>query len=275
MATSPTPTPLLEKANLHDEKQSPTSSKTVGCTTTRKDLTGGYIARRNRGIVYLDSSSSYYTSESLSSLDLAVAPVPPIPEGIIASMARGFSTQAATLNSLSASSSAQLKSLNEFIHGEIQKRSDECMIMPATSSGSGCAPLSSTFQQTHEDLVHETSHQNVSLYNDEYEARTASLSIPAPSVSEHEVAKVKDNGSIFWETGASKRPLLAETGVGFIPINKKWNLSSDKLDKRWGGVSHHKKSHSNEASVDNVKLWLEEQQYVNTGCQPPINLETA
>ena len=177
------------------------------------------IAGRDKARVYLDSSSSYYTSDASpfrSSIDITISPVPPIPDCIIARMARSGVSSPAPTGVIQSSREVPIVSMDSFLYGEI---------------GENPNPIYEL--KTDDD-------RKTDQYQDE-------------------ISKVKDHGSSVWDAGSTRRPLLTEAGKNLILVgDKKWGNDNDKLDRR-NKIGIHKKSHSNGLITDDIKNWLDEQ----------------
>lgn len=198
------------------------------------------FAGRDKTRVYLDSSSSYYTSNApsfRSSIDLTISPVPLIPDGIIARMA----------SRISSPGEVPMISMDNFLYGETEEspnsthspKTDGLKIDDERRAGRGSVKVGPALN--HEKGV----------------VGKGDLSSNTPSQKE-EISEVKDHDSSVWDAGSTRRPLLTEAGKDLILVgDKKWDSSNDKLDKR-NKTGMHKKDHSNGVITDNIKNWLGE-----------------
>ena len=214
------------------------------------------LGGRDRSRVFLDCSSSYYTSDASSvksSIDLTLTPVPPIPHSIFA---KKFSAQSPAS------------------HPQPAKTVASCVldIGPNKVIGSRVPTSSTTYHNPNEGSEHAS--YGDSLVGPSFIEKTAPIDINNSASDVHisqDSIKIKDPGSSIWGGESPRRPLLSESAADFVLLeNKQWGLSSERLDKGWK-VATHKKSQSNGTMVDDVKGWLDEQRNINTLRRSPVS----
>ncbi|KAF8422101.1 hypothetical protein EV426DRAFT_718462 [Tirmania nivea] len=207
------------------------------------------LAGRDKTREYLDSSSSYYTSNTSSfrsSIDLAISPMPPISDGIIARMTGSRVLSPVSTSVILSQKEVPIVSIDNFPHREIE------------------GSLNSTYElKTDDDRKTDQRYLEVGLaFNHEKgvmsEGDSSSSTVPQTG----EISKIKNHGLSVWGARSTRRPLLTEASKNFILVgDKKWDNGNDEFDKR-SKVSMHKKSHSNGVITKDITNWLDEQHII-------------
>lgn len=203
------------------------------------------LAGRDKTRVYLDSSSSYYTSNASSfrsSIDLTISPVPPIPDGIIARMASRRISSPVPTSIITSPRGAPVVSMDNILYGEIEESPNPTYELKTDDSRKT--------DQRYIEVGLAFSHEKGAVGEGDSSTNIV--------LQTGEISKVKDHGSSVWDSGSTRRPLLTEAGKDLILVgDKKWD---DRFDKR-SKISH-KKSHSNGVITDDIKNWLDEQRTI-------------
>ncbi|KAF8415670.1 hypothetical protein BGX38DRAFT_1264664 [Terfezia claveryi] len=188
------------------------------------------LAGRDKTRVYLDSSSSYYTSNApsfRSSIDLNISPLPPIPDGIIARMASKKISSPVPTRVIPSPREVLMIPTDNFLY--------EPKIDDAKKTDQKYLEVGLAF--SHEKgVVGEGDSSSNTVF------QTA------------EISKVKDHGSSVCDTESTRRPLLTEAGKDLILVD----------DKKWdnGKNIRHKGSHRNGVITDDIKYCLDEQHII-------------
>lgn len=240
------PTRILSARNIgtHDKAQSavemPGGTITIHGPTIESNTS---LASRGHNRIYLDNSSSYYTSNASSrrsSIDLSVSPVPPIPVGIITSRSTGYVSPHKTTPAVQSLNVTAACLKNDFENIDERDRVTQ-------GCGVGIGP---------------GARKEIICVGSSATAR----------VSQEDESKTGDYGSNIWEVGCLRRPLLTEAGKNVIPVaDKQWELSNEKLDKH-GKTDTHKKSPSDGFNSNDVTCWLDDQCKIGN-MQPSLSSE--
>lgn len=205
------------------------------------------LAGRDKTRVYLDSSSSYYTSNASSlrsSIDLSIKPVPPIPQSLVSRVLYSNYTEASHPLGVSA--------LDTFLCDQ-----DDGDINSADSLGGGDLPDK---RQQYPGCTDGEAHICKQDTSTEY---SSSSSIHFLRGSANDYSPTAQN------TESSRRPLLTENGrtLNLVGGNK-WEMNNEKQVKRWKKA--HRRSYSSGVIADDIKCWLDEQRSINLMRQLPV-----
>ncbi|RPB28482.1 hypothetical protein L211DRAFT_833450 [Terfezia boudieri ATCC MYA-4762] len=164
------------------------------------------LAGRDRSRVYLDSSSSYYTSNASSfrsSIDLNISPVPPIPDGIIARMASKKILSPVPTRVIPSPKEVPTDNfLHKFKADDARKTNQKCF-----------------------EVELAISHENGVVGEGDSSSNTV--------IQTGEISRVKDHGSSIWDTESTRRPLLTEAGKDLILAgDQEWD-NGKKIGHKW------------------------------------------
>lgn len=222
-----------------------------------------FIPIREKPRVYLDSSSSYYTSNASSfrsSIDLITSPVPPIPEAMVDNLAKGLLPHTHMGSNSPLRVIPVMKPLNSFLH--------EGSNNGAHANDLTITDHANTIVESHSRPTYLEPVLNCS--DDENAAKYGSSA--TSQISFKDASEIRDCDSSVLDAESTRKPLLIESGKNFIHLgDKKWELSNEKFDRRWK-TAMHRKSHSNSVIPNEMRNWLDEQHSINMMRQSPISV---